>query len=325
MTVPYAFANLSGNIALSKLDSNFNTPITIGNTSVLLGNTITTLNNITLANVTISSGNIAFPVPATSGGTGLVSPGTTGNVLTSNGTAWVSTGVAVGSGVTALSFGSTGLTPSTSTSGNVTVAGTLVAGSGGTGLSSSGTTGNVLTSNGSAWVSSAPAGGGSAMTLISTQTANNTSGILQWTGLSGYDKYMLMFQNILPSTIANFICQIGTGAGPTYITSGYYEGFVNANSGGVVGNSYPNIGIFYLASAVPGTSVISGCIFIQSCLGGSSTALNYQSAYTWSSGGITTDSGGGYVTNTSAKTAIKIGVFTGNIVSGSASLYGISS
>jgi hypothetical protein len=95
MTVPFAFANLSGNIALSKLDSNFNTPITIGNSSVLLGNTITRLNNITLANVTITSGNIAFPIPATSGGTGLVSPGAIGNVLTSNGTSWIS---AVGGG-----------------------------------------------------------------------------------------------------------------------------------------------------------------------------------------------------------------------------------
>jgi hypothetical protein len=173
MTVPYAFANLSGNIALAKLDSNFNTPITIGNTSVLLGNTVSTLTNLTLGNVTITSGNI-FTIPATSGGTGLVSPGSTGNVLTSNGTAWVSTGVSVGSGVTAISFGSTGLTPSTSTSGNVTVSGTLSANSGGTGLSSltansvllgngtgsivtvsPGNAGNVLTSVGGFWVSNA--------------------------------------------------------------------------------------------------------------------------------------------------------------------------
>jgi hypothetical protein len=90
MTVPYAFANLSGNIALSKLDSNFNTPITIGNTSVLLGNTVTTLNNLTLANVTITSGNVSFIIPASSGGTGLSSPGNAGNVLTSTGTAWIS-------------------------------------------------------------------------------------------------------------------------------------------------------------------------------------------------------------------------------------------
>jgi hypothetical protein len=114
MTVPFAFANLSGNIALAKLDSNFNTPITIGNTSVLLGNTITTINNVTLANVTISSGTVSnisltSPLAVSSGGTGSanltvnnvligngtsavtsVAPGTTGNVLTSIGGAWVS-------------------------------------------------------------------------------------------------------------------------------------------------------------------------------------------------------------------------------------------
>jgi len=117
MTVPYAFANLSGNIALAKLDSNFNTPITIGNTSVLLGNTVTTLNNLTLANVTISSGtasniSLTSPLAVSSGGTGSanltvnnvligngtsavtsVAPGTTGNVLTSIGGAWVSNAV----------------------------------------------------------------------------------------------------------------------------------------------------------------------------------------------------------------------------------------
>ena len=74
MTVPYAFANLSGNIALARLDSNFNTPITIGNTSVLLGNTVTTINNLTLANVTITSG--------TSNVTNVVV--TTANVVTAN-------------------------------------------------------------------------------------------------------------------------------------------------------------------------------------------------------------------------------------------------
>ena len=62
--------------------------------------------------------------------------------------------------VTTVSFGSTGLTPSTATSGAVTVAGTLAAANGGTGLTTPGTNGNVLTSNGSAWVSSAPAASG---------------------------------------------------------------------------------------------------------------------------------------------------------------------
>lgn len=57
--------------------------------------------------------------------------GTNGYVLTSNGTA--PTWSAVGSSVSTISFGSTGLTPSTATSGAVTVAGTLALASGGTG------------------------------------------------------------------------------------------------------------------------------------------------------------------------------------------------
>ena len=62
MTVPYSFGSATSAIPLSQLDSNFNTPITLGNTAIQLGNTVTTLNNMTLANVTITSGtvNVSF-------------------------------------------------------------------------------------------------------------------------------------------------------------------------------------------------------------------------------------------------------------------------
>jgi hypothetical protein len=58
MPVPNTFANATTSIPLSQLDNNFATPITIGNTAVQLGNTVTTLNNITFANVAITSGTI---------------------------------------------------------------------------------------------------------------------------------------------------------------------------------------------------------------------------------------------------------------------------
>ena len=61
MPVPNTFANATTTIPLSDLDNNFATPITIGNTAVQLGNTVTTLNNMTLANVTISSVASTFP------------------------------------------------------------------------------------------------------------------------------------------------------------------------------------------------------------------------------------------------------------------------
>ena len=56
--VPYIFGNATTSIPLSNLDADFNTPVTIGNTTVGLGNTVTTLGNVTLNNVTITSGTI---------------------------------------------------------------------------------------------------------------------------------------------------------------------------------------------------------------------------------------------------------------------------
>jgi hypothetical protein len=56
---------------------------------------------------------------------------------------------------TRVSGGTTGLTPSTLTGGDVTLGGTLAAANGGTGLTSPGTSGNVLTSDGTAWTSAA--------------------------------------------------------------------------------------------------------------------------------------------------------------------------
>jgi hypothetical protein len=233
MPVNYTFANASTTIPLAQLDANFATPITLGNTSIQLGNTVSTLNNLTLGNVTIASGNITFDIPVSSGGTGLSSPGSAGNVLTSNGTAWISTGVAAGSGVTALSFGTTGLTPSTSVGGNVTVAGTLVAGSGGTGLSSltansvllgngastiqfvsPGASGNVLTSNGTTWISSVPSSGGSGLNLVATVTL--TTGVATYfvTDLPSYKSIVIAVgsASFSPTTVLYFALSSDNGS-----------------------------------------------------------------------------------------------------------------
>ena len=59
-----------------------------------------------------------------------VAPSTSGNVLTSNGTSWISS--ALSTGVTSFSAGTTGLTPSTGTTGAVTLDGTLAIANGGT-------------------------------------------------------------------------------------------------------------------------------------------------------------------------------------------------
>ena len=138
MPVPYTFANATTAIPLSQLDNNFATAITIGNTAVQLGNTITTVNNLTVANVTISS--VSTAITAAQGGTGqtsltannviigngtgsvtFVAPGTAGNVLSSNGTAWVST-AAASSGFP-ITLGNTSIAASSTTTavGNLTI------------------------------------------------------------------------------------------------------------------------------------------------------------------------------------------------------------
>lgn len=150
MAVPYTFAGATSSIPLSQLDSNFATTITLGNTAIQLGNTVSTLNNMTMANVTISS--VSTPITAAQGGTGLstltsnavligngtgsvtiVSPGTSGNVLTSNGSVWLSQapGAATGNvtiGNTTINLGGTATSVGNLTLANVTItSGTVTA------------------------------------------------------------------------------------------------------------------------------------------------------------------------------------------------------
>jgi len=158
MAVPFAFANLSGNIALSKLDSNFNTPITIGNTSVQLGNTVTTLNNLTLANVTITSGTSNVTnVNVTSINVVNVTA-TLANVTTLNATsAFITTGNIATANVGNLTL-SNALTVPNGGTGRVTLpVNNVLLGNGTSPISTvaPGNAGNVLTSTGSAWVSNA--------------------------------------------------------------------------------------------------------------------------------------------------------------------------
>jgi hypothetical protein len=81
--MPYTFGTATSAIPLSQLDTNFATPITLGNTAVYLNNTYSSIGNLSLANVTITSGTITITNVAV----------TTANV---SGTANVSTLVVVG-------------------------------------------------------------------------------------------------------------------------------------------------------------------------------------------------------------------------------------
>ena len=124
MAVPYTFATATAAIPLSQLDSNFATTITLGNTAIQLGNTVTTLNNMTFANVIISS--VSTAITPAQGGTGLTAVGTTGNVLTSNGTAWVSQAPGAATGNVTIGNTTIALGGTATSVGNLTLTNTTV-------------------------------------------------------------------------------------------------------------------------------------------------------------------------------------------------------
>ena len=253
--------------------------------------------------------NSSGVLQTTGGGTGLTTVGTNGQVLQSNGSALV-----FATPATTAPAGSTGQIQYNN--------------AGAFGAVSAGTSGQVLTSAGSGtptW--STPSAG--AMTLISTQTASS-SAFLSWTGLSGYDTYVIIFKS-LPTSYSNVSFgdalqfQFGYGATPTYITSQYnglYQEYnPNANTAQTSGAGYINGIVGTIANGGVGSS---GIINISGCNG------SYVNIFSQT---ISPKFGGNYLTNftqvtnnasTYTVTAFKIKYAAGNIVSGTASLYGIS-
>ena len=158
--------SLSGQV-LNFANASFNGLVVLSTGGAITSATITgTASQIDVANGTGVGGNPTLSIsnnPIVPGTGGIVLPvGTTGqrgsstdgnlryNTTTAtfegyaNG-AWGS--IVSGAGVSSISFGSTGLTPSTATTGVVTVAGTLAVASGGTGVTTSTGTVNVVLSN----------------------------------------------------------------------------------------------------------------------------------------------------------------------------------
>jgi len=253
------------------------------------------------------------------GGTGLTSPGASGNVLTSNGTSWVSSAPTATS-ANNLSGGSAGVIP-------------FQTGSGTTSFTSAGTSGQVLTSAGTGtptW--STPSAG--AMTLISTLTASSSAD-LHWTGLSGYNNYLLIFDNLqISSANAKIYMQVGTGAGPTYLTSNYGQSILYQSAGGA--NTIQGTGYGYLTLTPAGISASGAFTGDTAGVNGSATLNGFLTQYfslegvaqyaSLSQASQINSSGGGVQYSTSGPyTAFKMYPTAGNITSGTASLYGISS
>jgi hypothetical protein len=305
MTVPFAFANLSGNIALSKLDSNFNTPITIGNTSVQLGNTITTINNVTLANVTITSGtsNVTNVNVTSINVTNLTA--TLANITTLN----VASSYVTASNVATAVIGnltlSNALTVPNGGTGRVTLPVNNVLLGNGTGSLTSvapGNAGNVLTSIGGVWVSNAAVasgGGTGTVTNVSVVSGNGFSGTVANSTSNAAITLSATFNGIAWANATGVLSNVAVGTGLSFSnTTGVLTatGAV-ANAVTSVGNTYPILStggttptISFVAPGTAGNVLTSiGGIWVSNAsvsAGGGVTSVSASSPIA-SSGGST--------------------------------------
>jgi hypothetical protein len=204
----------------------------------------------TNSTATPTSGGVAY-------GTGtayaITSAGTSGQVLTSNGTSAPTWQNSTG-GVTSFSGGSTGLTPATATTGDITLAGTLVTGNGGTGLTS-------FTSGGAVYATST-----SALTTGTLPVASGGSGVTTITGVlygNGSSAFTAATGSEIATAIGSSTVTNATNAANVAVTTGSattnYLAFVTATTGNLP--VLTDTDLTYNASTNALTSGISGGTF----------------------------------------------------------------
>lgn len=157
--------------------------------------------SLTANNVLLGNGTSAFQV---------VAPGTANNVLYSNGTTWVSGPLPSSSAVSSFSAGTTGFTPSTASTGAITLAGTLGVANGGTGQTTytdgqlliGNTTGNTLTkATLTAGSGIGISNGAGSITISSTVVPNPTLNVVTGTTQTAVAGNQYVLTNVAATTV----------------------------------------------------------------------------------------------------------------------------
>lgn len=212
--------------------------------------------------------------------------------------------------------------------------------SGGTGLTAAGASGNFLRSTGSAWVSSA----GTGMVFLSETTASNSATVdIETTFSSTYDAYMLVATACIVQTDGAAL-YLRTKQGGSYLTSNYAyrtavpdssdladplleeDGSATNSTGfqSVSGSAAAQIVLFPSV----GNDASEACNFTVTVSSPASTAvqksLRFEGSAINAAGDIVNMNGAGKNSATSALTGVRVYASSGNIVSGSFRLYGIT-
>ena len=174
------------------------------------------------------------------------------------------------------------------------------------------------------------ANGGSAWTLISTQTASNSAFIAWTSGISStYDIYVVTFHNALPITNGtNLQVLYSTNGGSSYATSGYTSGVFNDRNSTTYHSEYTTIttALNTTHANTWGTSTFSGGqMWFYNMNYTNSHAATFSSTVVdnANASGANVAIGCGALGNSAAVNAIKIIPASGNINTGTFSLWGV--
>ena len=218
--------------------------------------------------------------------------GSNGTYLTSNGT--TASWTALPSNVASLSFGSTGLTPATATTGAITVAGTLVAANGGTGQSSY-TIGDILYASGTTALSKLAAGtanyalvANGAGVAPSYQQISLTAGVTGTlpigNGGTGQTTKTAAFDALSPMTTAGDLIlggaagtgtRLGIGSNGTVLTSNGTTASWQAAASAVTTISFGSTGLTP-STATSGAVTVAGTLAVANGGTGATTVAGAQ-------------------------------------------------
>ena len=232
-----------------------------------------------------------------------VAPGNSGNVLTSNGTSWVSQESS--GGVTTFSAGTTGLTPNTASNGAITLGGTLAITNGGTGAANATSARTNL--------SAAASGANSDITSLSGLTTALT--VAQGgTGANSITAENVVLGNgtgavkvVAPGSNGNVLTSNGT----TWVSQALPAGGVtslNGQTGAITNTTLYAIGSYVTGRPANFTNYAVDSTIAGSSLFATSTAAQYETSWFRTSGQTLVNTGTWRCVSTAAKdTSFNVG------------------
>lgn len=159
------------------------------------------------------------------------------------------------------------------------------------------------------------------LVLIQSQTASNSANLSFTTGITGYDKYVLQWNNFLPATNNTDLQLVfSIDGGSSYLAANYNSVLGQLNSGGY--SQVSTTSFIFLGRAQDNSGIpMAGNITLYNLVG---SGVVCRGSATFSAGGGVFASFLAATSTATAVNAIRVLSSSGNITQGTFKLYGVA-